>query len=188
MKLSNETKKLLRESHIGILASEESKLKMSLARTGDKNHFYGKNHTEESKALIREKRKNFVYSEELKAKISFNTKMSKNPNAKKVENLVTKEIYGCIKEAALANNIKPELLERYLKGIIENKTNLQYLDESLRPKNKKYSYKNILVLDLNTGVYYYSIKEATIFHNMHKTELSSMLTGKKKNKTSLIKC
>jgi group I intron endonuclease len=53
-------------SHFDFKHSEESLAKMSEAKKGLKNPFYGKNHTEETKAKMRNKK----YSEETKAKMS----------------------------------------------------------------------------------------------------------------------
>ncbi|HSE99892.1 MAG TPA: NUMOD3 domain-containing DNA-binding protein [Nitrososphaeraceae archaeon] len=168
--------------------SEETLQKMSDSQKGDKNHFYGKTHSEETKELIRKARENFIYTDELRHKISQNTTMGKNPNAKKVVDIKTGQEYSCVKEACKAIGIGKKLLSEYLKGDRENKTNLEYSDISLRPRSVKYSYKNILVLDLSNGVYYYSIKEASKYYGIHKTTLSEMLSGNIMNKTSLLKC
>jgi len=44
--------------------SEESKRKQSESMKGEKNHFYGKHHTEESKQIIIDKKTGYHYSEE----------------------------------------------------------------------------------------------------------------------------
>jgi len=168
--------------------SEETRKRKSLAQMGDRNHFYGKNHTQESKNLIGQKRKGLLHTDEHNKKISLSTQMGNNPRAKKVKDVKSGEIFTCIKEAAVKFNISPVQLSKYLNGDLENPTNLEYLDKDKRPSAIKFKYKNILVLDLNTGVYYYSQKEAAILYGVHKTDLSSMLSGKKKNTTSLIKC
>lgn len=41
--------------HFGMKHSDESKDKMRIAHSGDKNHFYGKSHSEETKSLMRSK-------------------------------------------------------------------------------------------------------------------------------------
>lgn len=43
-----------------------------------------------------------------------------------------------------------------------------------------------LVFDVNTGVFFYSVVEASIAYGLSKTLLASYLNGSKKNKTSLI--
>jgi group I intron endonuclease len=71
-KLSDETKQRIRESHIGMKKSEESKQKQAESIKGENNHFYGKTHTEKTiqqmkKAQLGEKHHNSkkVYQYEL---------------------------------------------------------------------------------------------------------------------------
>lgn len=52
--LSEEMKKQIAKTNTGKKASEETKKKMSDARKGEKNHFYGKKHTEEIKQKLSE--------------------------------------------------------------------------------------------------------------------------------------
>lgn len=54
---SDATKLLLRNIQLGSKRSEECKKKMSEDRSGEKNHFFGKTHTEENKKIISEKAK-----------------------------------------------------------------------------------------------------------------------------------
>ena len=54
----------------GITLSEETKQKIVESTSGDKNHFYGKKHTEESIEKIKEKRAKQVFSEESNKKKS----------------------------------------------------------------------------------------------------------------------
>lgn len=49
---SDSTKEKLRLSHLGKKASKEAREKMSKSRTGEKNAFYGRQHSEESKKKI----------------------------------------------------------------------------------------------------------------------------------------
>lgn len=51
-KHKSETIKEFSNSRRGIKVSEETKLKMRLAKTGEKNHFFGKQHSEETKQKI----------------------------------------------------------------------------------------------------------------------------------------
>ena len=74
-------------------------------------------------------------------------------------------------------------------------SNLEWVTSS---ENQKHAYKlglkipstktknNIIVLDLQTGIYYNSIKEASKIVNLSKGVLANMLRGCTKNKTSLI--
>jgi hypothetical protein len=67
---SKETRKKMRENRIGKTSSEKSRNKMSESRRGNKNHFYGKHHTEETKAKLREANIGKTLSEQTKLKIS----------------------------------------------------------------------------------------------------------------------
>lgn len=55
--LSDETRQLLRQAHLGKTASYETRKKMSESRMGDKNPMYGRNHTDETKKKISENNK-----------------------------------------------------------------------------------------------------------------------------------
>lgn len=125
---------------------------------------------------------------ESRIKRSFNTKMGKNHRAKKVINTKTNTIYGCIKEAALVAGVSRDTLARYLNGVTENKTDFEYLDEILRPSNITYNGNSKLILDLNTGVYYYSMREASKVVPVCPSNFSKMLNGHIENTTGLIKC
>lgn len=54
--------------------SEETRKKMSEAKKGEKNHFYGKTHTEETRKKISEANKGRIFSEETRKKISESNK------------------------------------------------------------------------------------------------------------------
>ena len=76
-KHSEESKRKISESHIGITLSEETKKKISEANTGENNYWYGKHFSEEHKRKISEANtgeNNYWYgkhfSEEHKRKIS----------------------------------------------------------------------------------------------------------------------
>ena len=102
----------------GTSRSEETKLLLSkivkerLAAPED-NPMFGKNHSQETRAL---------YSSQRKGK-SLN---GDNPNAKKIINTLTKEVWLSVKEAAEKNNLKYNTLKAYLSGKLKNKTNLTY--------------------------------------------------------------
>lgn len=106
------------------------------------------------------------------------------------EKIIDKDTGGIFnnpKEAALFYNTNV----RRIKSILAGKSkflNLAYLDESLRPN--PYEILNgkggKLVLDQQTGVFYYTAREAAKAFNMNHKNLIPMLNGKNRNKTSLI--
>lgn len=62
----------------------------------------------------------------------------------------------------------------------ETKKKLSIANKNQEAINKK------IILDVNTGVFYMSILEASRFNNIKRTTLNAMLSGQNKNKTSLI--
>ena len=79
--------------------------------------------------------------------------------------------------------------------INNNVNNLEWVTSS---ENQKHAYKNGLkianrkminnkiVVDTNNGIFYDSIKEASIIKGIEKSHLAQMLRGQIRNKTSLI--
>ncbi len=58
------------EGASGLIHSEETKIKMSEARKGEKNHNYGKTHSEETKIKLSEAHKGRTHSEESRRNMS----------------------------------------------------------------------------------------------------------------------
>lgn len=56
------------------------------------------------------------------------------------------------------------------------------MSKSCLRKNSK------ILISLNTGIFYNSIKEAALIYNIKRTTLNAMLRGQLKNKTDLIYC
>jgi len=69
---------------------------------------------------------NVANREYVRKKISEGLSGSKHYKAKVIVDTATGAVYGCIQEAANANNISREKLKHYLKGSCKNKTTLQY--------------------------------------------------------------
>ena len=59
--VSDETKEKMSKIHKGKIISEEQKQKIRESTTGDKNHFYGKNHSNETKKKISECSKKYSF-------------------------------------------------------------------------------------------------------------------------------
>ena len=96
----------------------ESRLKMSKTKKlkksalGEKNHFYGKNHTEET----REKMKEAWASGRRKLTEEHKRKMIAARQTRKVRNLTTGEVFDSILEAANKYDIKPTHITRVCRG------------------------------------------------------------------------
>jgi group I intron endonuclease len=125
-KHSEETKERIREYHMGLKMSKETKNKIGEANKKYKS-FLGKNHSEESKMKISIKHTGKKLSEETKLKLSnackgkvgkwnkdkilseeHKSKISDNsPRKRKIINITTKEIFNSIKEASHFYKMSP---------------------------------------------------------------------------------
>ena len=97
----------------------ESKVKMSVTKKklgsmrGNKNHYYGKKHTEE----IKQKMKKAWENEERIAKLKkHNENLDRTYQQKKVVNVDTGEIFNSIKEAAEKYSLKETHISRVCRG------------------------------------------------------------------------
>jgi group I intron endonuclease len=116
-------------SHKATRLSEETKLKMSVVKTGDKHPFFGRSHSEGTKQKLSELNKGKVMSTESRVKMSEASLIrykSKHPREKAVIDVQTGVYYRNAKEAATAINVQPATLRSWLTGVNPNKTNLQY--------------------------------------------------------------
>ena len=111
------------EKRIGV--SESTKLKMSLAKKGNKNTFFGKTHTIETREKIRSTHLGRKLSLEHRKKVSQN---SAKVNSKKVLDALTNIVYNSIKEAAIALGYVHSTLRSRLNVALKNSTTLTYYD------------------------------------------------------------
>lgn len=80
---------------------------------GNKNHYYGKNHTEE----IKQKMKKAWENEERLAKLKKrNENLDRTYQQKKVTNVDTGEVFNSIKEAAEKYSLKETHISRVCRG------------------------------------------------------------------------
>ena len=108
-------------------------------------------------------------------------KYNESRDLKKVINTETKEIYKSINIVSKLHNIDKIKLRNMLSGHTKNKTNFMFLEDFyLEISDKRY------VLDLNTGVFYYSILEASRYVDLDYSNLRRILLSNTTNNTSLI--
>jgi hypothetical protein len=112
-KLSIESKR-----KIGLASIGRKKTRECILSIADKNR--GKKRTDETKKKMSEKQKG-------KNNSMYGINGEKSPRAKKVINIQTGEIYGCVNEVAKLLNIKYGTLKSYLNGRRINKTQFKYL-------------------------------------------------------------
>ncbi len=134
---------------------------------GEKNHFYGKTHNEDTKNKIKISNKKRVWSEESKNKLS---------NSQKGK-IITQEIRDKI-------SIKVKGVNNGMYGKKHNEDTKNKLRESSKNRITGTGY---ILLDTQTGIFYDSILKASIALCIKESSLSSMIAGRYRNKTNLIK-
>ena len=88
---TEESKRKMSESKLGKTISEETKKKIGLAQSGDKNHMWGKTISEETKRKIGLAHRGRVFSVETKRRMSLAQSGKNNPNFGKTTSEETKE-------------------------------------------------------------------------------------------------
>lgn len=109
---------------IKVLYSAETLKRKSECELGEKNHFFGKNHTEETKQKLRNIQLGRKHTIEHRKKVSQN---SARHNSKIVIDLETGIFYNSAKEASIYKNIPHSTLRSRLNGGLKNITMLQYI-------------------------------------------------------------
>lgn len=184
-KLSEEHKRKIGDAGRGKKRPEISlmqtgrKMKEEHIRNGEKNPFFGKKHTQESRYKISKAlkgkyagEKNFWYGKKNIALIEF------NKNIKKED----RYFYG--------KNLSEEHKEKLRKSNLGKKRTNQTKENISISAKKRYETerhpRSKYVLDLETGVFFETAKEASFAFNIKITTLRSMLGGFNKNSTTLI--
>ena len=116
---SSEVNKKIALGNSKKIVSQELRIKISNSTKGEKNHFFGKTHTQCSKEKISEKAKGKIISNELRNKISLNS-----PKSKKLYKLIDNKIeeYNSIRDASKKTGInRNRLNNNYVKyGFYDN--------------------------------------------------------------------
>lgn len=102
------------ESAYGAVRSCETKLRISLSKTGIPQ-------SEETKIKIGNANRGRITSDEVKMKLSLS-----NKRTRKIVNMNTGEIYESVSVASIKLNISKSLIYHYLLGECKNKANIKY--------------------------------------------------------------
>ena len=164
--ISENEKTRLKNINLGRKHSEETKLKMSLSRIGREGGMLNKKHSKETKLKMSENSSKFwkgkKRSEETKDKIS-----------KKLLGTIPSEV---IIRKMIDNNPKFWLGKKFSE---EHKKNLSLA------KNGKQSNSSRILIDISNGIFYDSIRQASLIFNIKETTLIMQLKGINKHKTNL---
>jgi group I intron endonuclease len=157
---STETREKMSKAAKGKKLSDETKLKISLI---GKNRsfipsFEGFNHSEESKNKISNKQKGFLNH-------NYNKKASKETKKKM--------------------SLKSSGKNNGMYGKKHSKETILKIQKNRKPALKK---NGVIVLNIENGIFYSSIKEASIYNLVNYQTLFAKLNGKIKNNTNLICC
>ena len=193
---SEETKKKLSESHLGIKLSDQAKQKLSILNKGYGNPFYGKKHSIETKEKISKKikGKNHPFygksrSEETKRKLSEKNKGKKLSDEHKIKlskinkgripwNLNKKHCYSHTEETK--------------KKISESNKGKVFTDERKEKISKSRSGKNYGYVGVNNPnsiliKYYFHNKDKNIYRNCTRIELIKEFNLNPSNVSALFK-
>jgi group I intron endonuclease len=152
-------------------------------------------HTQETKDKISKAHKGKVVSEETKQKLRDRPPMIFTEEHRKKISVANSGAgnYWFGKKGELNPNFGKEGLrgEKHpfwgLKGEAHHSYGLKASKET-KEKQSNSSAKAKIVLDLNTGVFYKSCKEASLYYDYNLGHLRNMLSGSRTNKTTLIFC
>jgi|688.fasta_scaffold204657_4 group I intron endonuclease len=164
--VSDKQKARLKNINLGKKHSEETKLKMSLSRIGRKGAMLNKKHSISTKIKMSENNAKF---------------WSGKKRSEETKNKISKKLLGNIFSEStikkmIDNNSKFWLGKNFSE---EHKKNLSLA------KNGKKSNRSMIIIDISNGVFYESLREASLIYNIKETTLCMQLKGNNKNKTNL---
>lgn len=165
--LSIETKNKIREKAIGRKISDETKMKMSISRKNRESPMLGKKHSFESKNKISKSNLGRMCSDYTRNKLS-------EANKGKIGSMLGKKH-------------SEESKLKMSKSLLGNKRNLNNKMSEKHKEILKMCFSKV-ILDTQTGIFYYGTKEASFYNNLNQSTLKSKLNGGLKNNTNLIYC
>lgn len=171
--LSNKGKKrtqehieIMRLNSLGIKRSEETKLKISNANKGRVSPMLNKKHSEETKKLLKLNNPKYWAGKER----SFETKIK-----------ISKKLTGI----KLSEQTKKNMSINNSKHWLGKSFSIEHINKLKTSKIGKPSNCRKILIDLNTGVFYESVREASKLYNIKETTLVMQLKGYNKSKTNL---
>lgn len=164
--ISDEQRLRLKTLNLGRKHSAETKLKMSLSRIGKKGAMLNKSHSEETKIKMSNNSTKFWLGK--KRNIETKEKISN----KLIGSIISKET-----RAKMSQNSPKFWLGKELSKQHKNKLSLA--------KKGKESNCSKIIIDISNGVFYKSVREASLVYNIKETTLCMQLKGINKNKTNL---
>jgi group I intron endonuclease len=186
--LSNETRIKLSKSLKGKLSGEKNPM---YGKFGSLNHFYGKKHTEETKKILKEKNSGVNHVFYGKKRPEHSVKMSgKNHYMYGKKNTILSE-YNKINKIGNKNMLGKKHTEETKKRIgLKNSGSNHVFYVKKRPEHseklKGVKKEGKLVLDLNTGIFYISLKELCDLNGYKYETMYARLIGINKNNTNFI--
>jgi len=113
-RFSKEQREKISNSLRGKKASKEAREKMSASRTGEKNHFYGKKHSEDSLIKMSESKKGKYIGDEA-------MQNAWNASKKRVYCKHLDREFDSIRECAEAVGLSPSVITNMIKGVQRNR-------------------------------------------------------------------
>lgn len=167
--------------------SEETKKKISEKRKGVK----GRKHTEETKKKISSAHKGKILTEKQLSTLRYYSNLMKGSENGMKGKRHSEESKQKIRESKIGRKLSEETRKKISDSIkgenhgMYGKKHTKETCKKISHKLKEGGFRAHIVLDLNTGVFYRSIREASEYHNISNTYLARMLKGIYPNKTSL---
>jgi hypothetical protein len=119
-------------------------------------------------------------------------RLQRKPLSQETKNKIRQKAIGRV----FSEETRRKMSESRKNRVMSEETKLKL---SIANKNKKKNYKisekqkehcrlkmGFLVLDITTGIYFYSVREAALAYNINRKSLQSMLNKEYRNKTNLI--
>jgi len=195
-KHSEETKAKMSEAHKGKKVSEETKLKMREAKKNiskeTRNKMsksqIGKKYSQETIQKRNETRKGFKHSEETRLKLSEAKKGNNYNLGRKMseENSIKLRECNLGKKHSEESKLKMSIAKKGKKHSEEHILKMSEARKGRKQSEEHKKNKCKIILNVETGIFYFGNKEASESININKTTLNSYLNGYTPNKTSLI--